>query len=51
MLQTCQPSLLFAGSRYQDLIASVAHQAPSIQYVIALEESPDNDWLFFDDIV
>ena len=51
MLQTCQPSLLFAGSRYQDLIASVTQDAPSIQHVIALEEAPTNDWLSFDDLL
>ena len=51
MLGTCQPVLLFAGSRYQDLIASVAQDVPSIQHVIALEEQPSQDWLFFNDIM
>ena len=51
MLHTSQPTLLFPGSRYQDLIASVSHDAPSIQHVIALEQRPTEDWLFFDDII
>ncbi len=52
MLQTCQPTILFVGNRYQDLIASVAQHAPSIQHVISLEEAaPTNDWRFFDAII
>ena len=51
MLRTSQPALLFVGSRYQDLISSIAHDAPSIQHVIALEEAPTRDWLFFDHII
>lgn len=51
MLQTSQPTLLFVGARYQDLIASVAHDTPSIQHVIALEEQPSQDWLFFKDLL
>ena len=52
MLQTCEPTILFVGSRYRELVASVVDDAPSIQHVIALEERSDSrDWLFFDDVV
>ena len=51
MLQTSQPSLLFVGARYQDLVASVIPNAPSLHHVIALEERPDNDWLYFNDLI
>lgn len=51
MLQTSQPTLLFVGARYQDLIVSVTHDHPSIKHVILMEKAPHNDWLFFDDII
>ena len=51
MLQLCDPTLLIVGRRYQDLVHSIIKDVPSLQHVIALEQRPTNDWLFFDDLI
>ncbi len=51
MLQSCQPSLLMVGSRYQDIVASIIDGVPSLRHIIAMEQRSDNDWLFFDDLI
>ena len=51
MLQGCQPTLLMAGSRYQDIVASIIDDVPSLRHIIAMEQRSDNDWPFFDDLI
>ena len=51
MLQLCDPTLFIVGRRYQDLVDSVIQDSPSLRHVIALEQRPTHDWLFFDDLI
>ena len=51
MLQLCDPTLFIVGHRYQDLVDSVIQDSPSLRHVIALEQRPTHDWLFFDDLI
>ena len=51
MLQLCDPTLFIVGRRYRDLVDSVIQDSPSLRHVIALEQRPAHDWLFFDDLI
>ena len=51
MLQTCQPHILVVGSRYQDLVAPIIKDLPTLKHIIALEEHSTQSWLFFDDLI
>ena len=51
MLKSCQPSVLMAGQRYQELVASIIDDLSSINHVVAMEKRPPKGWLSFEVIV
>ena len=51
MLNSAEPTVLFVGGRYVDLVRSVRDRFIPPNYIASLEERVGGEWLFYEDLI
>ena len=51
MLNSAEPTVLFVGARYVDLVKSIRDQVIPPNYIASIEARVGGEWLFYEDLV
>ena len=51
MLNSAEPTVLFVGGRYADLVRSIRDRVVPPNYIASLEERVGGEWLFYEDLI
>ena len=51
MLNSAEPTVLFVGGRYVDLVRSIGDEFVPPNYIASLEERVGGEWLFYEDLL
>ena len=51
MLNSAEPTVLFVGGRYVELVDSIRDQVVPPNYTASLDQRADGEWLFYDDLL
>ena len=51
MLNSAEPTVLFVGGRYVDMVNSIKDRVIPSNYLVSLEERAGGEWLFYEDLI